>query len=189
VRLLPRDAKVCELLDPDTNWWNTSMVQNVFNAEEAQVICSMGVSPRTRHDHLVWAGTKQGDYTVRSAYHMVKENGIRVGGSCSNAQDMAALWKGIWKIKCARVVKTFLWQAYNNILPTKELLFKRRITADPLSIGMHQSASNRTRWVPELQSVITQSQVLVMACATKDFINDPTMAEAVGAWLAVDLTT
>jgi hypothetical protein len=30
------------------------------------------------------------------------------------------------------VVKTFLWQACNNILPTKELLFKRRITVDPL---------------------------------------------------------
>jgi hypothetical protein len=29
-------------------------------------------------------------------------------------------------------VKTFLWQACNNILPTKELLFKRHISDDPL---------------------------------------------------------
>ena len=96
------------------------------------MICNMAVCPRNRKDHLVWAGTKHGDYTVRSAYHMVKENGIREGGSCSNAQDMAALWKGIWKINCARVVKTFLWQACTNILPTKKLLFKRHIMADPL---------------------------------------------------------
>jgi ribonuclease HI len=132
VRLLPSDAKVCDLLDPDTNWWNFSMVHHVFRAEEAQVICSMAVCPRNRKDQLVWAGTKHGDYTVRSAYHMMKENGIHEGGSCSNAQDMAAIWKGIWKINCARVVKTFLWQACTNILPTKELLFKRHITADPL---------------------------------------------------------
>ena len=31
-------------------------------------------------------------------------------------------------------------------------------------------------------------QALVMACATKEFINDPTTAEVVGAWLAVALT-
>jgi hypothetical protein len=31
------------------------------------------------------------------------------------------------------------------------------------------------------------SKVVVMACATKDFINNPTMAEAVGAWFAVAL--
>jgi hypothetical protein len=132
MRFLPSDAKVCDLLDLDTNWWNTSMVQNVFNAEEAQVICSMAVCPRNRKDHLVWVGTKHSDYTVHSAYHMVKENGIREGGSCSNTQDMAALWKGIWKINCATMVKTFLWQACTNILPTKELLFKQHITADPL---------------------------------------------------------
>jgi hypothetical protein len=314
VRYLPSDAKVCDLLDPDTNWWNTPMVQQVFNAEEAQVICSLAVCPRNRKDQLVWAGTKQGDYTVRSAYHMVKENGIREGGSCSTAQTMAVLWKGIWKINCARVVKTFLWQACSNILPTKELLFKWHITADPLcpirglatetidhnlwacpsakdvwmecSPTVHKCSSDeidfilimeklmerldpdqmhlivtvarqiwlrrnsivfggdmiapsdlvrrardqveavvqaavRTRptaavsrpiagWLPPPvghvkvnwdASISKQQnkmgvgiavrdhtgQVLVMACATKDFINNPTMAEAVGAWLAVAL--
>ena len=30
-------------------------------------------------------------------------------------------------------------------------------------------------------------KALVMACATKDFINNPTMAGAVGVWLAVAL--
>jgi hypothetical protein len=30
------------------------------------------------------------------------------------------------------VVKLFLWQACNNILPTKEKLFKRKIIDDPL---------------------------------------------------------
>jgi hypothetical protein len=49
------------------------------------VICSMAVCPRNKKDHLVWVGTKQGVYIVRSAYHMVKENGRREGGSCFNA--------------------------------------------------------------------------------------------------------
>ena len=120
MRCLPCDAKVCDLLDPDTNWWNTTLVKNVFNAEEAQVICSMAFCPRNRRNTLVWAGTKQGVYTVRSAYHMVKENGICEGGSCSNAQEMAVLWKEVWKVNCAKVVKTFFWQACSNILPDRK---------------------------------------------------------------------
>jgi ribonuclease HI len=314
VRALPSDAKVCALLDPDTNWWNTSMVQSIFNEEEAHVICGMAVCPRRRKDHLVWAGTKHGDYTVRSAYHMVQENGIRDSGSCSNAQDMAVLWKQIWKIQCARVVKTFLWQACTNILPTKELLFKRHITADPLcpicglvtetishilwscpsakdvwmecSPKVHKCTSDAVDFIHVLENMMERvdadqmhlfvtvarqlwlrrnavvfggamvapsdlvrrareqfeavcdavvtpipaivasslltvwqpppvghvkinwdasiskqhhkmgvgivvrdhaGKALVMACATKEFVNNPTMAEAVGAWLAVDL--
>ena len=35
-------------------------------------------------------------------------------------------------MKVPRVVSLFLWQACNNVLPTKENLFKRKITDDPL---------------------------------------------------------
>ena len=46
--------------------------------------------------------------------------------------EIKTAWKAIWKIKGSKVVKTFLWHACNNILPTRELLFKKRITSDPL---------------------------------------------------------
>ena len=120
------EAKVSVLLDMETNWWKTDLIHILFGAEEADAICSMLVCLRTRQDKLVWEGTKHGNYTVCSAYHMGKEDGLRDEGSCSNARQ------GIWRIKCTRVVKTFLWQACNNILPTKELLFKRHISDDPL---------------------------------------------------------
>lgn len=81
---------------------------------------------------MVWAGTKDGEFTVCSAYHMANEGSIRDEGSCSNTQQLRMLWKGIWSIKGARVVKTFMWQACNDILPTKERLCKRHITPDPL---------------------------------------------------------
>lgn len=43
VRILWTEAKVCELLDTNTNWWNTSLVHNVFGEEEARMICSATV--------------------------------------------------------------------------------------------------------------------------------------------------
>ena len=43
-------------------------------------------------------------------------------------QATKALWQGIWNISGARVVKMFLWQACNNILPTKEKLYNKCYT-------------------------------------------------------------
>jgi hypothetical protein len=132
VRTLPMDAKVSALLDLDTGWWKIDLVNALFNAEEAKEICGMVVCPQRREDQLVWVGTKNGEFTVRSAYHLAHEIECVDEGSCSNACEIKSVWKVIWKIKGSRVVKTFLWQACNNILPTKELLFKRCITTDPL---------------------------------------------------------
>jgi ribonuclease HI len=132
VHILLADASVSALLDLETNWWKTDLIFNIFSVDEAKAICSMPVCPRTRQDKLVWMGTKQGNFTVSSAYHMGKENGLKEEGSCSNVHQIAEIWKGVWRIKCARAVKMFLWQACNNILPTKEKLFKRHIIDDPL---------------------------------------------------------
>jgi hypothetical protein len=58
VRILPHDAKVSALLDKNTNWrWNTALVQQVFVAEEAEIICGMAVSPRSGEDKLFWTRT------------------------------------------------------------------------------------------------------------------------------------
>jgi hypothetical protein len=52
--------------------------------------------------------------------------------SYSTPQMMELLWEDIWNVKGSRAVKNFLWQACNNILLTKEQLFKRHITLDAL---------------------------------------------------------
>jgi hypothetical protein len=120
VRGLSRDAKVSEFLGAGTNWWKTNLVRNIFNGEEAQAFYGMAMCPRNRKDQMVWAGTKHGDFTIQSAYHMAKERSLRGVGGCSNTQLLKSLWQGIWNIKGIQVVKMFLWQAYNNILPTKK---------------------------------------------------------------------
>jgi hypothetical protein len=42
---LENQAKVSELLDVNTNWWNTALVQECFNEEDAKLICSICVNP------------------------------------------------------------------------------------------------------------------------------------------------
>jgi hypothetical protein len=66
------------------------------------------------------------------AYHLAKELENRDKGGCSKRDVLTNLWNKIWRSNVPRVVKLFLWQACNNVLPPKENLFKRKITSDPL---------------------------------------------------------
>ena len=132
IRILDSEAKVCDLIDPDTNWWNISLIKEIFIKEEMEMICGMAICPRSQQDRVVCTGNKSGLFTVRSAYHLAKDLENREVGSCSRRDMLTILWNKIWRIKVPRVVTLFLWQACNNVLPTKENLFKRKITNNPL---------------------------------------------------------
>lgn len=44
-RKLPREARVSELMDDHTGWWNIPLVQEIFSTEEAERICGMAICP------------------------------------------------------------------------------------------------------------------------------------------------
>lgn len=81
---------------------------------------------------MVWVGTKDGDFSVRSAYHMAINKITESKGSSSNPDVVNKLWKTVWNLRVPPVTKVFLWKACNNILPTKLDLYKKGITEDPL---------------------------------------------------------
>jgi hypothetical protein len=132
VHILESEARVCDLIDQDLQWWNIPLIRAVFMEEEVEKICGTAICPRTQHDRVIWIRNKSGECSVRSAYHLAKELGAREECGCSSIDSMMPLWKQIWRIDVLRVVRIFLWQACNNIIPTKENLFKKRITDDPL---------------------------------------------------------
>lgn len=133
MRILDENAKVRALINDSTHGWNFELVREIFPDDEARRICSMVVSSLRPKDQLVWAGTKKGIFMIRSAYHMAKEISMADQGGCSNEGKMKSMWQTIWKMNCPRVVHLFLWKACNNILPTKENLFKRGIAPDALA--------------------------------------------------------
>ena len=123
---------MCDLIDSDTNWWNIPLIKEIFREKEVEMICGMAICPRTQKDRVVWGGNKSEFFTICSAYHMAKELENREAGSCSKGYMLTSLWNKIWRIKVPRVLTLFLSQACNNVLPTKDNLFKRKITNDPL---------------------------------------------------------
>lgn len=132
VQVLNPEARVCELIDFDTNWWNVPLLAQLFPADIVEVICNIPISPRLMKDRLVWAGNKNGQFFVRSAYFLDLERVNRFRGSSSISPYSRECWKLLWNLKIPRSTQLFLWRVCNEILPTKEKLWKRKLVEDPL---------------------------------------------------------
>jgi hypothetical protein len=80
----------------------------------------------------VWLGTKNGDVTVKTAYHMAIENMEDSKGNSSTSDINKQFWRKLWSIKVPLVARVFLWKACSNILHTKLNLHKKGVVEDPL---------------------------------------------------------
>lgn len=71
--IIVADSSVVALLDRDLRGWNVDLIRSIFSVEEANVITSIPIFPSFPLDRLVWWGTSNGIFSVRSAYHLGKE--------------------------------------------------------------------------------------------------------------------
>jgi ribonuclease HI len=132
--ILSENAKVVELIDRDSKWWNLPLIHDIFRVEEAVLIPQIPLSRYNQKDVLTWRGTTSGEFTVRSAYHMERDRTELLRGEGSKSSGMSNFWKTIWGLRVPNPVKMFVWRACNNILPTKDNLQKRGMVLDPLCI-------------------------------------------------------
>jgi hypothetical protein len=126
-KIISANATVDELIDVEMKVWKSCLIKEVFEENEAMVICQIPLSPSFPKDRMVWMGTKNSEFTVRSAYHLCKEIQDREGGQCSSGVKGEEVWKAIWSMEVPNTVKVFRWRACNNILPTKTNLFLKRV--------------------------------------------------------------
>ncbi|KAL0007228.1 hypothetical protein SO802_008730 [Lithocarpus litseifolius] len=128
-------VKVAQLIDEVTGMWKVDLIRKTFFPHDADLILGIPLSPRMPEDSLIWAWSKNGNFTVRSAYRVAlktrqKARSDNEGGECSNKGKIASLWELIWQLKCPNKIKHFLWRAFKNILPTNFCLASRKVTVD-----------------------------------------------------------
>lgn len=82
------------------------------------MIKAIPLNPLLLPDRLVWRGTTDGVFSVRSAYHLGKEYQNNLSDQCSHAGKDNGVWKAIWKLGVPGPVKMFIWRACHNLLPT-----------------------------------------------------------------------
>ena len=119
------NARVCVLIDEDGHCWDEGRVFAKFFPYEAQVILGIPLSSRQVPDTLIWAGTKSGRYTTKSAYKLLSSS-PSVGPS--NPSAFSKSWNQIWELKVPNKIKHFIWRACRESLPTKKNLFSKKVT-------------------------------------------------------------
>jgi hypothetical protein len=62
--------KVEDLIDPGTGSWDEQLLHDIFYPIDARRIQAIPLSPLAEEDSIAWLGTKNGMFSVKSAYHM-----------------------------------------------------------------------------------------------------------------------
>lgn len=84
-------------------------------------------------DLTAWAFEKNGLYSVRSCYRMLKKGSdqlesFKLNEPCTS--DDRRWWKKLWKMKMPPKVRIFWWRAMQNFLPTKAELRRRHVSKE-----------------------------------------------------------
>lgn len=56
--------------------WKTELVQDIFEEGEANMILKTPTSTMETKDKIIWHGTMDGSFSVKSAYHMEKSREV-----------------------------------------------------------------------------------------------------------------
>ena len=105
--LLNLNALVCELIDRDTKWWNLPMLKNLFAEEEVNLILSLPISVANQGDKQIWRGTKNGFFSVKSAYFIQKDLERKNEAESSTKRGKSRVWQDIWKLRLPNAGKFF----------------------------------------------------------------------------------
>ncbi|KAL0442406.1 UNVERIFIED_CONTAM: hypothetical protein Slati_1963300 [Sesamum latifolium] len=89
-----------------------------------EVILGIPLSRTGEPDLLVWHYSKNGRFSVRSAYHLACLMDDRPGSSSLGERE-GSWWRKVWQSKIPNKIKVFVWRACLNALPTSANLSRR----------------------------------------------------------------
>ncbi|XP_042969023.1 uncharacterized protein LOC122301697 [Carya illinoinensis] len=83
-------------------------------------------------ERIIWHGTTNSFFPVRSAYHMEKLREVVTQGQASSSNDFKEVWNKIWQLSVTTRDKVCIWRSCLEALPTQSNLFKNKVVNNPL---------------------------------------------------------
>ncbi len=116
------NPKICDLWDAHGNW-DFNSISFILHVDIFKtILASLRPLTPTVEDCNFWKATNNGQFNSSFAY--------RIACSLGNLEPAILDWKWLWKISTIPMVVSFLWLACHERLPTKNMLFKRKIVPD-----------------------------------------------------------
>ncbi|KAF5472016.1 hypothetical protein F2P56_008766 [Juglans regia] len=129
----------------ETKQWNRGLVASILRIEVADIVQKIPINVSGARDKLIWLGTKDGLFILKSAYHKQKELLELDKGHSSLGVQRIKGWTFCWNFQIPNVTKVFLWRACLKSLPTKLNLFKKNIVDSllcPICIREEESTTH-----------------------------------------------
>ena len=127
----PHDAKVADLIKGSPPEWDTEKIRGSFLPYDADAILQIPLSYRSPPNKLIWHATKNGKFSVRSGYHLLLQEEQNSNPGSSRHREVDPLWKIIWSMRVPTKIRSFIWSACHESLPTKMGLMRRKVVASP----------------------------------------------------------
>jgi ribonuclease HI len=138
-------TKVCELISPISGQWDEEILRSILNPVDVGRVLQIPLNNQGFHDFIAWNFTKNGRFTVRSAYHLQWKHqfGPSAGQLALPGQAVTnPVWKIIWQLKVPAKVKIFIWRSLHGIIPVKCVLANRHIGTSGECPICHQGAED-----------------------------------------------
>lgn len=120
--------QVCSLINRDTQWWDTDLVQRLFPPWIVVGIFKLFLPSESQQDVMFWERERSGTYNVKSGYCLIKQHELNsMTGESFSALQERKLWRHIWQRRAPNRVKIFAWRFDQDNLPTHGKLACRRI--------------------------------------------------------------
>ncbi|KAK6119838.1 hypothetical protein DH2020_046411 [Rehmannia glutinosa] len=117
--------KVADLIDSSAGVWKEDAIRSLFSTSETNAILSIPVFKNSSNDLWVWHFTKNGKFTVRTAYFNLLKSGILQNLDhlqASTSYRSKSVWKKIWRFQIPDRAKRFIWRCCLGSIPTSEFL-------------------------------------------------------------------
>ena len=122
-------TRVADLLSPDGTSWSSARVDEMFSPDDAADIKQIAVGGPGTEDTLAWNYTKNGVFSVRSAYHLrMTMNKVRSGQpESSSSISRHKGYLGLWDTSAPNKAKIHMSRVIRNGLAVGVELHRRRI--------------------------------------------------------------
>ena len=124
---------VTDLIDLSTGSWSDIKLSSFFSPLEQSAIKIIPVSVSQRPDRWVWHFSKNGSFSVKSAYSEAVKyfSPVHMNEASSSFHPSKKIWKVLWAMYAPPKIKSFWWKVCVNAIPTRENLWRRKCNSDP----------------------------------------------------------
>jgi hypothetical protein len=123
--------RVEEVLLDDGQGWDEEKLPEIFFDGDVDDILKIPVGRAGTDDYLAWNYTKNGVFSVRSAYHLQMHLDVVRSGMASSSTNLDDHrgWLALWAANVPGKAKIHAWRLIKNGLAMGEELHRRKIKA------------------------------------------------------------